>query len=128
MASVIMLDTHVVVWLHANAVSRLSPRAVAAIEANDLVVSPAVELELAHLHEIGRTGGPASEVLGYLGSALGMAVAQIGFGPLCAAATRLTWTRDPFDRLLAAHSLVAGLPLLTKDASILEKLDLAFWD
>jgi PIN domain nuclease of toxin-antitoxin system len=127
-APVIMLDTHVVLWLHTNAMSRLSPRAVAAIEANDLVASPAVELELAYLHEIGRTGGPASEVLSFLGSTLGMTVAQIGFAPLCSAAVGQTWTRDPFDRLLAAHSLAAGLPLLTKDVSIRENLDLAFWD
>lgn len=73
-------------------------------------------------------GGPTVEVLGFLGSTLGLTVAQIGFAPLCATAVGLTWTRDPFDRLLAAHSIAAGLPLLTKDRSLLENLDLAFWD
>ncbi len=128
MAAVIMLDTHVAVWLHTNAISNLSQRGVNAIETNDLVVSPAVEFELAYLHEVGRTAGPASEVLGFLGSTMGVTVAQIGFGPLCATAAGLTWTRDPFDRLLAAHSITAGLPLLTKDRSLRENLDLAFWD
>ncbi len=66
--------------------------------------------------------------MGALASTCRSDVAQIGFAPLCSAAVGLTWTRDPFDRMLAAHSLAAGLPLLTKDASILENLDLAFWD
>jgi PIN domain nuclease of toxin-antitoxin system len=123
-----MLDTHVAVWLHTNALSNLSQRALTAIEANDLLVSPAVELELAYLHEVGRIAGPASEVLSFLASTLGVTVAQIGFGPLCAAAAGLTWTRDPFDRMLAAHALTAGLPLLTKDGNIRAHLDLAFWD
>jgi PIN domain nuclease of toxin-antitoxin system len=127
-APVIMLDTHVAIWMHTNAMANLSQRGLRAIEANDLVVSPAVELELAYLHEVGRTAGPASEVLGFLGSTVGLTVAQIGFAPLCATAVGLTWTRDPFDRLLAAHSIAAGLPLLTKDRSLLENLDLAFWD
>lgn len=128
MAPVIMLDTHVAIWLHTNAVSHLSRRALRAIEAHDLVVSPAVELELGYLHEFGRIRGPASEVLSFLASNLGVTVAQIGFGPLCATAAGLTWTRDPFDRMLAAHALNAGLPLLTKDGSIRAHLDLAFWD
>ncbi len=124
----IMLDTHVVVWLHTNALSEFSARAVREIELNDLAVSPMVELELGYLYEIGRTAGPAADVLGSLASRLGLTVAQIGFGPVCAAALEVTWTRDPFDRLLAAHALTAGLPLLTKDAHMLEHLPLAFWD
>lgn len=124
----IMLDTHVVVWLHTNALSEFSARAVREIELNDLAVSPMVELELGYLYEIGRTAGPAADVLGSLASRLGLTVAQIGFGPVCAAALEVTWTRDPFDRMLAAHALTAGLPLLTKDEAMLEHLDLAFWD
>lgn len=59
---------------------------------------------------------------------MGLTVAQIGFAHTCATAAGLTWTRHPFDRLLAAHALNADLPLLTKDRSLLENLDLAFWD
>lgn len=99
-----------------------------AVQDSDLLLSPIVELELAYLHEVGRTGGPPSEVLSALHSRIGLTVAQIGFGPLCATAVGITWARDPFDRMLAAHAIAADLPLLTKHRSLLENLDQAFWD
>ncbi|HSA59731.1 MAG TPA: hypothetical protein VLJ37_08615 [bacterium] len=39
---------------------------------------------------------------------------------LCLAAFDITWTRDPFDRLLVAHSRVRSLPLGTRDGNILK--------
>jgi len=44
------------------------------------------------------------------------------------AAVDLTWTRDPFDRLIDAHAIAASVPLLTADRAILEHLPLATWD
>jgi PIN domain nuclease of toxin-antitoxin system len=35
--------------------------------------------------------------------------------------------RDPFDRLLSAHAVVAGIPLVTKDRVIRRNLPLAWW-
>ncbi|MCB0922153.1 MAG: PIN domain-containing protein [Actinobacteria bacterium] len=128
MAPVILLDTHVVLWVYTGDYSRLSAGAAQALETHDLAVSPVVELELAFLHEVGRVTDQPAMILSALSSSIGVTVAQIGFAPLCATAVGLTWTRDPFDRLLAAHSMTAGLQLLTKDRSLLENLDLAFWD
>ncbi len=45
--------------------------------------------------------------------------------PLAAVAERaleLSWTRDPFDRLIAAHALVRRWRLATSDGTILERL------
>ena len=50
----IHLDTHVVVWLYTGEIERLSDAAVEALEAEELIVSPMVQLELTFLHEIGR--------------------------------------------------------------------------
>lgn len=47
---------------------------------------------------------------------------------LVQAAASLAWTRDPFDRLIAAHAIVAGAPLITADQTIQENLSLAVWD
>jgi PIN domain nuclease of toxin-antitoxin system len=40
-----------------------------------------------------------------------------------ARALPLSWTRDPFDRLLVAHAMYRGWKLATADARILEHLD-----
>jgi PIN domain nuclease of toxin-antitoxin system len=55
-------------------------------------------------------------------------VSDISLAELTKAAVGLPWTRDPFDRLIAAHAIVAGVPLVTADRTILENLPLATWD
>jgi PIN domain nuclease of toxin-antitoxin system len=44
------------------------------------------------------------------------------------AAQGLSWTRDPFDRLIAAHAIVADALLLTADETIRKHLPLATWE
>lgn len=128
MAAVILLDTHVVVWLYTGQTQRLSDRAAQLIEESTVTISPAVELELAYLHEVGRvTVGPA-EITGDLAVRIGLQIEQIPFSLICAHALGLSWTRDPFDRLQAAHASAHGLRLVTKDRTILENLDLAVWE
>lgn len=128
MAPRTLLDTHVVLWLYTGKVERLSQRASQVIDESELATSPIVELELAYLNEIGKVTDMPSQILGTLGSGMALVVAQIGFGPVCSTAAAIAWTRDPFDRMLAAHALTAGIPLLTKDRTLLANLDLAFWD
>jgi PIN domain nuclease of toxin-antitoxin system len=55
-------------------------------------------------------------------------MSDISLEQLTKAAVDLTWTRDPFDRLIAAHAIVAGARLLTADEQILEHLPLATWE
>lgn len=56
----IYLDTHVLVWLYAGRPDLLPAGARALIDANALLVSPIVALELQYLHETGRTNEPAA--------------------------------------------------------------------
>lgn len=59
---------------------------------------------------------------------IGLEIADASLHELVQAATDLSWTRDPFDRLIAAHAIVLDAPLLTADRTILEHLPLAAWD
>jgi PIN domain nuclease of toxin-antitoxin system len=90
-------------------------------------ICPIVELELTYLYEIGRVSEPASAPLSALGRSIGLQLSDASFEQVARAAVDLTWTRDPFDRLIAAHAIAAGAPLLTADKSILENLPLATW-
>jgi PIN domain nuclease of toxin-antitoxin system len=71
---------------------------------------------------------PASAPLAALERGLGLQIVGASIADVVRAATPLTWTRDPFDRLIAAHAIVADAPLVTADHRIRENLPLAIWD
>lgn len=123
----ILLDTHVVVWLYAGEVEMFPPGVRRLLDASELTVSPIVEVELAYLSEIGRMIASPTDVLGELAGRMGLTVAQISFGQLCAEAVALSWTRDPFDRLQAAHAIAKNMALVTRDTRIRKHLRLATW-
>jgi PIN domain nuclease of toxin-antitoxin system len=127
MAPVVRLDTHVVVWLFTGEVERLSPPARARLAVSDVTISPMVELELTYLHEIGRLTVSGAEIIGDMAERTGLIRSMIPFRAAVAAAASLSWTRDPFDRLIVADALAAGSELITKDESIRANCSLALW-
>lgn len=90
-------------------------------------ICPIVELELTYLYEIGRVSEPASAPLSALARSIGLQLFDASLEQVTRTAADLAWTRDPFDRLIAAHAVVAGAPLLTADETILGNLPLATW-
>lgn len=98
------------------------------IDEREPKVSPLVSLELAYMHEIGRARDSAPMMLAALLQSIGLKVADISLAELANTAVGLAWTRDPFDRMIAAQAIVADVPLVTADRTILEHLPLATWD
>jgi PIN domain nuclease of toxin-antitoxin system len=127
MEALIYLDTHVVAWLFAGESALLSPRARDSIEQNALLVSPMVVLELELLNEVGRLAAAADTIVEELHAQIGVEVCDLPFPRVIGAARALTWTRDPFDRVIVGHAIAAGRPLLTKDRSIRRRFREAFW-
>src|SRR6185295_15369575 len=124
----IYLDTHVVLWLCEGLVQKLSKTARRLIDANDLLISPIVRLELEYLHEIKRCSRASHLIVNELQSEIGLSICDLPFDLVVRKATEITWTRDPFDRLIVAHASCKGLQLLTKDASIRRHTKLAIWN
>jgi PIN domain nuclease of toxin-antitoxin system len=124
---VILLDTHVVAWLYQGPEQHLTLGVRERLRREQLGVSPVSQLELQYMFELGRTRGPAEQVIRELGGRLGLSVVDISATVLCREALELRWTRDPFDRLLAAHALAQGLTLVTKDHILRRHLPLAWW-
>lgn len=121
------LDTQVVVWLYGRQRDRIPPEVQRRIEAEPLAISPMVELELAYLHEIGRASEPPGPVLDQLGRTLGLVVSTAPFAAVVRHALDITWTRDPFDRLIAAQAVADDATLLTADQTILANFERATW-
>jgi PIN domain nuclease of toxin-antitoxin system len=116
-APLILLDTHALIWLDQG-----RPRVAPLLRGGRrLYVSPANLLELQFLGEIGRIKLPK-------GDAEALAVDDrwtLDDPPASAwfaTALDLSWTRDPFDRLIAAHARMRGWRLATADATMLKSL------
>ena len=113
----ILLDTHAAIWL-AQGHRRASPL----LRLPRLYLSPATVLELQVLAEIGRlrfrAGGGAVALAGDERWQLDEPPAGRWFAAACG----LGWTRDPFDRLLAAHARLRGWVLATADDVLIEGL------
>ena len=124
----IHLDTHVAVWLYAGLLDRFPPAALELLETEPLAISPMAVLELQYLHEIGRVALPAATVVDDLANRIGLEIAQAPFPAVATTASTLSWTRDPFDRLIAAQAITESARLLTADDSIREHLDTAVWE
>jgi len=124
---VIFLDTHVVVWLYAEA-DRVPDSVARVLDHSELCISPMVRLELSFLSEIQRVRVPASAMLGALARDLGVSVEESGWLRAAEIADHLSWTRDPFDRLITSHAICFGAPLCTRDRTIREHYGEAFWD
>lgn len=118
MASLIHLDTHVVVWLYLPRLDLLTEHGRELLETFDLEISPAVLLELEYLHEIGRLRVRGGEVVHSLHAQIGLTLSGTPFGRIVHAAVDQAWTRDPFDRLICGQAAASGAQLLTRDESI----------
>jgi PIN domain nuclease of toxin-antitoxin system len=115
-------------WLYEGADRRIPDAVRDLIEAQEPFVSPIVELELTYLYEVGRVTEPAKAPLAALRRTIGLQAADISLTALVRTATKLTWTRDPFDRMIAAQAIVADAQLITADRTILANLPLAIWN
>ena len=113
----ILLDTHAAIGLarghkRSRPLERL-PR---------LYLSPATLLEVQFLAEAGRVRLARGQSAAALARDDRWRLDEPPSAKWFAAACDLDWTRDPFDRLLAAHARLRGWKLATADNVLLERL------
>ena len=116
--SIVMLDTHIVVWLYDALTERLSKKAKELIERNDLYISSMVRLELQYLFEIEKIKDDAATIIKFLNEKLGLKIMDSNFIKITEKAIQLTWTRDPFDRIIVADAILNKSYLITADKLI----------
>lgn len=122
------VDTHVVVFLHAGDVSRISIKAQNQIENNDLLISPMVLLELEMLYDKGTIKYPASQILADLTQQIGLSVCQMPLAQVVRSAITIKWTREPGDLLIVGNAMANNCaPLVTKDERIRGGYSNAIW-
>ncbi len=123
----IFLDTHIVVWLYAGLLEKLTAKVIQYIENNDVYISEVVRLELQYLFEIGRIKVTSSEIIKELDKAIGLKVYAMDPSLVFSKAIEFEWTRDVFDRLITAEASVIGAGLISKDKKIITNYEYAIW-
>lgn len=121
------LDTQSVLWLFAGETSRFSSRVNQLLQSEELVISPMVKLELHYLHESGKIRQTPASILKELNSGFGLSEDRTDFAAVFDLATTETWTRDPFDRIIASHARKNDAVLITSDRRILKNYGRAIW-
>ena len=123
----IYLDTHVVVWLYIGQIEKLSNKAKVLINEHDLYISPIIRLELQYLYEIKRVTDEASKIVLDLSGRIGLKVCDKDFNNIVSGSLNISWTRDPFDRIIVANAALRNTILVTKDQNILDNYEYAKW-
>lgn len=119
-ATALLLDTHALLWTLLEP-DRIPAPTLARVRdpATDLMVSTASAWEIATKYRLGKLDSAAAVVHGYAGHLARLRAREL---PITSAhalsAGLLTWHhRDPFDRVIAAQSMVGALPLVTADTA-----------
>ena len=119
----ILLDTHVVMWLVLDP-DKLSKKATVAIEQarkaqNGIAVSIVSQIEIAYLIARGRIR-TALSMEQFLQDVESRFIVLPLNTEIAARAAQLpvSYPRDPMDRIIGATAIVEGLPLVTSDAGI----------
>ena len=112
----LLLDTHFLIWLV------LESKRLANFPWLDRHrpwgVSPVSFLEIQFLAEVGRLSVSNPEFTSTVMKDRRFIIDDISLETLVGHALKFDWTRDPFDRLLVAHSLARRVALCTTDRTI----------
>lgn len=122
----VLIDTHIAVFLHANELKKISNVAQQQLEAHDILLPEIARLELQYLYEIKRIAFTPERIISDLYTDIGMICSNTPVNQLIKAAIGVEWTRDVFDRLIVAGALYRNCPLITRDIKIIEHLPQAF--
>jgi PIN domain nuclease of toxin-antitoxin system len=128
MDAISYLDTNLVLWLFAGMVEKISANARRRLESGTLLISPAVALELEYLYERRRIVERSTFVVSELAKQINLQICGIQFASVMDAAIQMSWTRDPFHRLITANAEANGrAALITSDRNIRRHYPNAIW-
>ncbi len=114
----VLLDTHTLLWALLDPAALSDPaRQVLDDATNEILVSSVSAFEIATKHRIGKLPEATALLAAYSSHLEEFRASELALrAEHGLVAGRLEWDhRDPFDRALAAQSMIEGIPLMTRD-------------
>lgn len=113
----LLIDTHILIWMVLDDRRLSAPQRAALSEPeNDILLSAVNAYELTHLQQTGRIA--LEEPIDRLAELVGFELVDLPAQAWAMVARLPDIHRDPIDRMLIAHAMTGGFPLLTADANV----------
>jgi PIN domain nuclease of toxin-antitoxin system len=123
----IFLDTHAVVWLYSGQLNLFSPKVLKLINSEQVCISHIVKLEIQYLFEIKRVKYEPGLIIDTLIDEIGLMYSDNNFESIVRQAMHLSFTRDPFDRIIIADASINNSKLISKDRNIKKHYKNTIW-
>ena len=120
------LDTNVAIWLSQGQLGKIPPGVQRLMRRAPRILSPIVMLELDLLYEQRRQALDGEMVRSKLAK-MDVTVSTASIADVARAASHLSWTREPWDRLIVANAIADGAKLVTADTHIRKHFADAVW-
>jgi PIN domain nuclease of toxin-antitoxin system len=116
----LLVDTHILLWLHTEPERLCEHLSAAEDRSNELLVSAVCSWEIAIKYALGRLPlpEPPQRYVPSLIRTIGAVALPIEHSHALAIAALPQLHRDPFDRLLVAQASLLDVPILTADPAI----------
>jgi PIN domain nuclease of toxin-antitoxin system len=106
---------------------RLPARVLRLIERDELRISPVVLLEMQLLQEIGRLNIGPEQWMEILSRDFDVKLCPLPLHRVITESLKLSWTRDPFDRMIVAQAIAGQGKLITRDDRMHTNFNGAIW-
>lgn len=123
----IFLDTHTVVWLYSGQLDLFNPKVLKLINSEQVCISHIVKLEIQYLFEIKRVKYEPGLIIDTLIDEIGLMYSDNNFESIVRQAIHLSFTRDPFDRIIIADASINNSKLISKDRNIKKHYKNTIW-
>jgi len=127
MGSVIFLDTHAVIWLYSGQLDLFNPKVLKLINTEQVCISHIVKLEIQYLYEIRRVKYESGIIIDTLIDEIGLMFSDNSFDTIVREAIHLSFTRDPFDRIIVADASINNSMLISKDRNLKKHYKKTIW-
>jgi PIN domain nuclease of toxin-antitoxin system len=125
--SVIFLDTHAVIWLYSGQLGLFNPKVLKLINTEQVCISHIVKLEIQYLYEIKRVKYESGLIIDTLIDEIGLMFSDNNFDSIVRQSIHLSFTRDPFDRIIVADASINNSKLISKDRNLKKHYKNTIW-